>query len=109
MFTAVPMRTSLRTRSGRRIAAIMPTLAPSLQPTTWAGPMPSASMNAIVSSAMISYVIGPSTSGMRPCPRRSGLKTRKRSAILGVNPANVFTDAKPPCSMTRASPEPWAS
>ena len=54
MSTDVPMRTSLRTRSGRRIAVIIPTLAPSLQPTTCAGPRPSASMKAIVSSAMIS-------------------------------------------------------
>jgi hypothetical protein len=53
-------------------------------------------MNAIVSSAMIWYVIGPSGSGIRPCPRRSGLYTRYRSANVGVNPANVFTDAKPP-------------
>jgi hypothetical protein len=73
MFTAVPMSTSFRTRSGRRMAVIRLTLAPSLQPTTCAGPMPSASMKAMVSSAMISYVIGPLTSGIRPCPRRSGL------------------------------------
>ena len=39
-------------------------------------------MNAIVSRAIASKVSAPA-SGVRPCPRRSGVKTRKRSASGG--------------------------
>ena len=53
-FTPWAISTSLPTSSGRHSATSSPTSAPSLHPTRCARSIPSASMNAIVSWAMIS-------------------------------------------------------
>src|SRR5919197_2805330 len=70
--TMTRVRLRMATRSGRCIAASIATTAPSLCPTRWEGPRTTVSRNAMVSCAISSYVIGPSTSGVWPWPRRSG-------------------------------------
>ena len=62
------------TRAGYLAASHMPVAAPSDSPETWACSMPTACMNAAMSSANISVVWGPSGLLDRPAPRRSTVK-----------------------------------
>ena len=64
-----------------------------------------------MSAAISSKVIGPSTSGVRPWARRSGVKTLNCSAKAGrFGPhARASTPAPPGCKSTRGSPSPsWS-
>ena len=64
----------------------------------------------MVSSAMIEYVIGPGTSGVCACPRRSGTYTRKPAATRAGTCANQDdAAAKPPCSSSTGWPSPLTS
>ncbi len=67
--------------------------------------------NAMVSCAMSSKLIGPSTSGVRPCARRSGVKTRNRTATASrLRPPRPRVDSGPARVQERdGSPSPNSS
>ena len=59
-----------------------------------------------MSVAVASKSIGPSTSGVRPWPRRSGEYTRNRAAYVARTGSSSSASLNPPCRYTSGSPAP---